>query len=79
MYWSGAVHTGDVSILSFNNSFSPDSLSADIRRCECLPAGNRGSRPDDKPWKNPELVATKIIVPHHGGAGELRGSRRVLR
>lgn len=65
MYWSGAVHTGDVSILSFNNSLLarltfPPLTSVDVNACQL---GIEAAAQMISHVENPELVATKIIVP----------------
>ena len=71
---------GDVSILSFNNSLLarltfPPLTSVDVNACQL---GIEAAAQMISHVENPELVATKNhCSPPHGGAGELRGSRRV--
>ena len=73
---------GDVSILSFNNSLLsrltfPPLTSVDVNACQL---GIEAAAQMISHVENPELVATKIIVPHHlverescAGTGRLCG------
>ena len=58
---------GDVSIISFNNSLLarltvPSLTSVDVNSCQL---GTQAAAQMIEHVENPELVATKIIVPHH--------------
>ena len=66
----GLLHTGDYPSCPLTIPFARLTFpSPTSRGCRCLPTGNQGSRPDDKPngWKIRSWWQQEIIVPHMVG------------